>query len=300
MPMLVIMATMALSVLIHATQPTSPRRQVSWYTALADKTGPAQVADSFIASTGYLACCNQIMIGQNGSLSSASVAALAQQVSLGRGKPVVHTVRVADGMQWLNTSSAANANATLRGLADLVEQSGAVGLMVDFEPSGWKTWGRNKTRLVAQAYASWASSLADELHSRSNSNFTLGLDLAGDDGGSPIDLFGIFASEASTVDHLFLMGTYHGKDPTYARSLVSRALNAGIPPRQLSVGLGSTAEDGNNVYDWNKTSLALFVEWVEEQGVTRLEVWRSDLDANVSVCCHTEPWFVETLAKWLQ
>jgi hypothetical protein len=240
------------------------------------------------------------MIGQNGSLSSASVDALAQQVSLGRGKPVVHTVRVADGMQWLNTSSAANANAALRALADLCEESGAVGLMVDFEPSGWKTWGRNKTRLVAQAYASWASSLADELHSRNNSNFTLGLDLAGDDGGSPIDLFDVFASEASAVDHLFLMGTYHGKDPTYARSLVSRALNAGIPPRQLSVGLGSTAEGGNNIYDWNNTSLALFVEWVEEQGVTRLGVWRSDLDANVSACCHTEAWFVETLAEWLR
>ena len=160
--------------------------------------------------------------------------------------------------------------------------------------------GKKQDTIGGTGISSWASSLADELHSRSNSNFTLGLDLAGDDGGSPIDLFGIFASEASTVDHLFLMGTYHGKDPTYARSLVSRALNAGIPPRQLSVGLGSTAEDGNNVYDWNKTSLALFVEWVEEQGVTRLEVWRSDLDANVSVCCHTEPWFVETLAKWLQ
>ena len=285
---------------VAALHSTNPRRHVSWYTALADQTGPAQVADSWNASTGYLSCCNQIMINQNGSLSSASVASLSQQVSLGLGRPVVHTVRVDDGMQWLNTSSAASAHVAIHDLANLAEESGAGGLMVDFEPAGWKTWERNKTRRVAQAYASWATILADELHSRKSSNMTVGLDLAGDDGGSPIDLFDIFASEAcAVIDDLFLMGTYHGKDSTYARSLVTRALDAGIPPHQLSVGLGSTAKGGNNIYDWNATSLSLFVQWVKDQGVTRLGVWRSDLDVNVSACCHTEPWFVNTLEEWL-
>ena len=44
-----------------------------------------------------------------------------------------------------------------------------------------------------------------------------------DDGGSPIDLFDVFAANATAVDTFMLMSTYGDRYPAYTRTMVTRA-----------------------------------------------------------------------------
>ena len=159
-------------------------------------------------------------------------------------------------------------------------------------------WGAVKTRAVANGYARWASVLAKALHAKGR---TLGLDLSGDCGGSPIDLFDVFAANATVVDQLMLMGTYRDIHDGlfYEKELVSRAIAAGIPAGQLSVGIGSISASDPLRYGWNMSDLSEYLHWVSAQGITQLGVWRSDIDV-YQPPVKTAPFFLKALRNFLE
>jgi hypothetical protein len=266
---------------------------VYWYTASADSR---QVNDSFSVATGFYMCCGKIKILKNGTVDSRPVSELAAAVKAGNGRPVQHTISIDPNVTWGHTSAMSDA---ADAIVQLLVASNATGAMIDYEPpsSLWKPWGAAKTRAVANDYAHWASLLSAKLHTK---GLFLGLDLSGDCGGSPIDLYDVFAANATVVDQLMLMSTYRDIHDSlfYEKELVSRALTAGIRPSQLSVGIGSVSVSDPVRYGWNASDLNDFLRWVKGQGITQLGIWRSDIDV-YKPPVQTVPFFLRALRDFL-
>jgi hypothetical protein len=268
-------------------------RHVVWYTSAADRE---QLADELRAATGVYSCCGRITIAANGSLFSVGATQLAKDIAAARslGLPAVHVIGVAASLEF-NKSTAAALSAAAAEIAALTSASNATGVMVDYETSLFHIWGPARSRAVANGYAHWATELAAAVHSR---QLTVGLDLAGDDGGSPIDMFDVFAANASTVDTLMLMSTYSDTFPSYKKEMVTRALTAGIPAAQLSVGLGTVSAAEPTRYPWNASALSAFIHFVVQQNVTALGIWRSDIDVYKGKIA-TAPYFLDALEMFL-
>jgi hypothetical protein len=283
-------------------------RSVYWYTSAGDAT---QVKDAASAATGHYMCCGTIKILANGTVQADSISQLASIVTAAGGLPVQHTVSVDANVSWdnanagtLTASCTLVADVPLTKFADdivtLVVASNAAGVMIDYEvpTSLWKLWGKVKTRAVANKYAQWANRLAPKLNAEGR---TLGLDLSGDCGGSPIDLFDVFAANATNVDQLMLMSTYRDIHDRlfYEKELVSRAIAAGIPRKRISVGIGSISTSDPVRYGWNQTDLQTYLQWVAGQGITMLGIWRSDIDVYKPSEVKTAPFFIEALQAFL-
>jgi hypothetical protein len=213
--------------------------------------------------------------------------------------PAVHVVGVSALLEW-NSSSAANLDAAADAIVALTVGSNATGVMVDYEVSAtvWKSWGPTKTAAVATGYARWANTLASKMHAARK---WVGVDLSGDCGGSPIDLFAVFGAHATAVDQLMLMGTYRDihDQLKYEKVLVSRALAAGIRPAQLSVGLGSVTTNRTAAgYGWNATDLDTYLRWLGSLQITNVGVWRADIDVYKGAS-ETAPFFLAALGDFI-
>ena len=184
----------SLLLLVVVASSRAAPRSVLWYTSAGDAT---QVQDALPAATGFYMCCGKIKVTGNGSVHSVGISELLTIVQAAGRLPVQHTIAVDANVTW---DGAALISAT-DAIADLVVSSNASGAIVDYEVPAdlWKMWGAVKTRAVANGYVRWASVLAKALHAKGR---TLGLDLSGDCGGSPIDLFDVFAANATVVDQL--------------------------------------------------------------------------------------------------
>lgn len=91
------------------------------------------------------------------------------------------------------------------------------------------------------------------------------------------------------------MATY-GDHLAYDKVLVRRALSDGIKASQLSVGLGSISAHDTKRYGWNASDLEEFIGFVVAQKITKLGVWRSDIDFSSK----TSPFFLSALGAFLQ
>ena len=81
---------------------------------------------------------------------------------------------------------------------------------------------------------------------------------------------------------------------------VTRALAAGIPAAQLSVGLGTISNAFPTEFGWNRTDLVEYLDWVDGLGITNIGVWRSDLDVYGSKDkVATAPFFLAVLEQFL-
>lgn len=171
---------------------TNPRRNVYWYTAAEDAV---QLVDEAAAATGVFSCCGRIQIVANATLTSVGASTLAEDVAAVRNRTgtnagAVHVVGVSELLEF-NASSTAALELAATEMVALVVASNASGVMVDFEvPAAiWKAWGPTKTRNVANGYARWGDLLAAKMHAAGK---TVGLDLSGDCGGSPVDLYDVY------------------------------------------------------------------------------------------------------------
>ena len=296
----VIVSIVAIIVFCSDDAAAASTTNVFWYSAAGDSD---QIADARPAATGFYACCNRIELDANYTVTSVGASALTSYVAAAGGMPVVHTVSVDEHMLW-GTASTSGSGPTPSTAADaiagLVVASNARGAMIDYEvPAAiFKTWSATKVRAVANGYASWATLLAEKLHAL---NATLGLDLAGDDGGSPIDLFDVFAQNASAVDDLFLMSTYRDLHDSlaYEKVLVTRALAAGIAPAKLGVGLGSVSAAFPTEFGWNASDLTAYLQWLAEKDIKSIGIWRSDIDVHAPSVARTAPFFLDALRAFL-
>ena len=185
-------------------------RTISWYAAAQSN---AQIIDAAQAATTLFSCCNQITVHSATNMTSVGIPQLSKNVQRARAVgnlSTVHVVTVDPLLKFNLNSSTFMKNITAQ-IVQWVSLSNASGVMVDWEPSAhtWKKWGVNGTRAVAAAYSSWTAALAIAMHKeghRKNKTLTVAVDLSGDCGGSPIDLFDIFATN-NNVDQFMLMAT---------------------------------------------------------------------------------------------
>ena len=82
------------------------------------------------------------------------------------------------------------------------------------------------------------------------------------------------------------------------RTMVTRALRAGIPAQKLACGISSETVEFPTKTIWNETTLSGFEEFISGLGVGGLDVWRTDIDTTWPID-NTEPWMLAVLDKFI-
>lgn len=124
--------------------------------------------------------------------------------------------------------------------------------------------------------------------------------------------YGIYAKTG--VDKMMSMaGTYFGTNVTNNLVNVDKELHDGVSLNQLAVGIGTQIDPsisaecplvgpmgckvaGGQCYNWTEQKLTSFVGALVERGVTTIDMWRADIDAEGDC---TTPYYFEVAEKFL-
>ena len=110
-----------------------------------------------------------------------------------------------------------------------------------------------------------------------------------------------------------MAGTYYGSNVTRNLVNVDKELKDGVSLKQLAAGIGTQIDPaispdcpavkpmgcktpGGQCYNWTEPRLTTFVGGLVARGVTRIDLWRADID-NEGGC--TEPYFFKMAEQFL-
>jgi hypothetical protein len=181
------------------------------------------------------------------------------------------------------------------------------GLMLDFEPDTSET-------VWVHAYADYVTAFSQAMHEHglraemcvSAWGILDGHALPNGEG------YGIYAKTG--VDKMMSMsGTYFGTNVTNNLVNVDNELHDGVSLHQLAVGIGTQIDPtisggcppvgpmgckvaGGQCYNWTEQKLTSFVAALVERGVTTIDMWRADIDAEGDC---TAPYYFEVAENFL-
>lgn len=272
--------------------PLARAGRVDWWLGSYNRNYTAQNTQ-FVAAhrmDGVLYCCTGLEVLVNGSVAPPDAKLLSDLARLAHSKggamlPVSPSIgSILSGTAVLAVSE----------LVKLTRASRADGLVCDYEPHV------NTTASHATAYAGFLTELAIELHAA-------GLKLA-----VCISDWGILGAthwpvlRSARADSYVSMGSTYKRQGVIGGDALGKAhvleMQAVFAAGELVIGIGSmaptTCEHLTDDYGWDESSLAAFVDWLQQRGVEAIAVWRADIASllyHETSYCGVQPWMYPIL-----
>lgn len=157
---------------------------------------------------------------------------------------------------------------------------------MDYEPE------KNYTLLHKQNYAKFLSAMATAMHAQGK---LFGFNTAS---WGILNAWDVYKGTSADI-FASMTPTYFGTNLEKSRKFVQDQIDAGIAVGKIGVGLGTMLAPGNTPqwnYNWTQANLASYVNWLTATpGVTRLELWRADINGYKT----TAGWFLDIVTKFL-
>jgi hypothetical protein len=259
---------------------------VNWYVNTNDAGNAAFLAAHADVISGAYLCCNLISFNATGdyvardftpSIAVFTARSVETWALAGVDAAAVHSGAWARGL--------AAATAAAQGLL----AAGLAGLIVDYEPSS------DYSPAHAEAYGAFLGNLSAAI-----APLRVGMDVAG--WGILGPAFWPHYLQRGVSRFTSMTPTYDASNVTANRVFVKAALSA-LPPGSYAAGIGSVLAPGPCKwnYQWTNATLAPFVQFLTEQSVEFLDVWRCDIDSpyDTKGPDATAPFFLEALKGFL-
>lgn len=273
-------------------------RQVHWYLASGNTEGNAAFLSAHpSAITGAYLCCNWATFLPNGSFTSNGVSNMLSQMSVITDTNRDAWIVIGVSQQAIYSGSWKNGMAGAAATAKEIVQANALfqGWIVDYEPDS------NYSMQHAEAYGNFLGALAAAIKPV---GAALAMDIAGW-GVLNVDFWPAFLNRG-IARFTSMTPTYDGSNITENEVFVREALSR-LPPGTYAAGLSSqvsdpTAKCAEGDSHWNSTNMPAFVQWMAQEGVDFVDVWRSDIDCPYDKngqADSTEDWFLTAVEEFL-